>query len=441
MFPVFNREPGKTEEVQLKAIGERIEQRLQKSGRTFPFEAFKKKRNLTLKEEMIILALLKRELFSGEACEKSSLLELISQTRYERLTHKTLFEKRGRLVREKMIKIEKRESIFGDSSDETIRLNPSLMAELSGEKKMGHRAKLLKDETFFEVITPSVPLEKVILHPGTYDDIHLAIEMIQGEASRLLSEWGIKGADLIQQTAIGKKRQPVTLLFYGDPGTGKTLTANAMAHALKRKLLTLDCSKMLSKWVGDSEQNVRKIFDRYREISKEMKTPPVLLLNEADQFFHMRVSAKGSVDHMYNQMQNIFLEQLERFEGILIATTNLKENMDSAFSRRFHHKIEFKRPKQPEILKLWKIHLPANAPLAEDVDLEHLSGIYDLSGGQIAVAVRNAATRGARRGDRIYQEDLIKACEDEISGNFDEKSRGRIGFGGKGIIGGSSCQN
>ena len=91
-----------------------------------------------------------------------------------------------------------------------------------------------------------------------------------------------------------------------------------------------------------------------------------------------------------NEMQNIFLEQLERFEGILIATTNLVELMDSAFSRRFHHKIEFKRPGPEERLRLWQIHIPEKTPLSDDVDLQYLAEHYDLSGGQIALAVQNA---------------------------------------------------
>ena len=254
--------------------------------------------------------------------------------------------------------------------------------------------------------------------------------MIQGNTSRLLHEWGIKGSNLYQSEKVKRKRRnhPVTMLFYGAPGTGKTLTANAVAYTLKKELLTFDCSKILDLYVGESEKNVRKIFDNYREISKGMKNPPVLLLNEADQFLHRRINATRSVDNMYNQMQNIFLEQLERFEGILIATTNLIENLDSAFSRRFHHKIEFRRPETGERFKLWQVHIPEKAPLSDDVDLQDLAIHYNLSGGQIALVVKNAAVRAARRGDKIMMEDFIFACEDELAGNFDEKARVRVGF-------------
>lgn len=218
------------------------------------------------------------------------------------------------------------------------------------------------------------------------------------------------------------------MLFYGPPGTGKTLTANSIAYFLKRRFITLDCSKVLNAWVGESEQNTRRIFDKYREVSKNLQNPPVLLLNEAEQFLHRRIESIRSTDHMYNQMQNIFLEQLERFEGILIATTNLVDNLDPAFSRRFHHKIEFRRPGPEERLKLWQVHIPEKVPLSYDIDFLHLSTLYDLSGGEISIVVKNALTRAAIRGDRLCQDDLIKACEDELSGNFDDTAKARIGF-------------
>ncbi len=415
------------DEGKVEKIEERITERLKKTDRAFPFEEFKKKKNLIGKEELVILALLEREASGRQGYDLDDLLDIVSQTRYERLTDRKLIEKGGRLFKEKIISIEKRHSMF-DGGEEHVRLNPAVKAELLEERKRGNKRSVLKDEKFFEVITPSVPLEKVILHSKTYEDINLAIEMIQGEVPLVLAGWGIIGTDLINQTATKKRHQPVTMLFSGPPGTGKTLTGNALAYALKRKLVTLDCTKVLSCWVGESEQNTRKIFDRYREIAADMKTTPVLLLNEADQFLHRRIEASKSADHMYNQMQNIFLEQIEQFDGILIATTNLVESLDPAFSRRFHYKIEFKRPGPQERFKLWKIHIPEKAPMSDDVDLKYLAGRYNLSGGEIAIAVRNAATMAARRNAVISQADLIKACASELAGSFDKESSNLIGF-------------
>ncbi|MBI5810162.1 MAG: ATP-binding protein [Deltaproteobacteria bacterium] len=408
-------------------IERRIAERLAVTKKIFPLEEFKKRKELDRKEELIIIALLKAEMDCGEGCEKDELLNIISRTPYESYLDRKLFEKNGRLVRQGIIEVVSRHGIMNEDSEESVRLNDDVKRRLLEEKKSRMKMEI-KGGGLFEIVKPTVALDSVVLHPKTLEDVITALEMIKSGAAAILRKWGVKGVNLTQ-TELGKNRhQPLTMLFHGAPGTGKTLTANAVAFALKRELITFDCSKILSCWVGTSEKNTRRIFDRYRELSKGMKNPPVLLLNEADQFLHRRLNAERSVDNMYNQMQNIFLEQMEKFEGVLIATTNLKEGMDSAFSRRFHCKVEFRRPGPEERLKLWQIHMPEKAPLAEDVDLNYLARNYDLSGGQIAVIVRNAAAKAARRGDRLYLSDLIMACDDERAGNFDGKAWAKAGF-------------
>ncbi|MFQ5328462.1 MAG: ATP-binding protein [Thermodesulfobacteriota bacterium] len=403
----------------------RIAGRLEVTERSFPFEEFRKRTKLSRKEELVLLLLLENEIASGGHYDIEDMLDIISSTTYDKLVDRTLFDREGRLIKEKVIEKVSRHRLFG--REEFIKLNNNLKARFL-EKKGSRRRAALKDDDFFEVVKPSVSMEQVILHPATREDIGAVIEMIRGNTAGVLHEWGVNGSNLTRPSSGRKGRHSVTMLYHGAPGTGKTLTAHAVAHALKSRLLTFDCSRILSCWVGESEKSTRRIFDRYRELSKGMKIPPVLLLNEADQFLHRRINATRSVENMHNQMQNIFLEQLEQFEGLLIATTNLVENLDPAFSRRFDYKICFRRPGPGERLKLWQIHMPRKVPMDEDVDIDFLAEYYDLSGGQIAVVIRNAATRAARRGDKMYQEDLLKACNDEIAGNFDEKARGRMGF-------------
>jgi len=406
-------------------IERRIAERLKVTERSFPFEEFRKRKKLSRKEELVVLLLLENEVTSGGHYDMEDMLDIISSTTYEKLNDRALFESEGRLIKEKIVERHSRQRLFGRAM--VIRLKGGLKARLL-EKKRSRRRVELKEDDFFEVVKPSVSLERVILHPATHADIGAVIEMIRGNTAGLLSEWGVSGGNLTCPSSGRRGRRSVTMLYHGAPGTGKTLTAHAVAHALKSRLLTFDCSKILSCWVGESEKNTRRIFDRYREISKGKKIPPVLLLNEADQFLHRRINAARFVDNMHNQMQNIFLEQLEQFGGILIATTNLVENLDPAFSRRFDYKILFKRPGPEERVKLWQIHMPHKAPLDEEVDVAFLAEYYDLSGGEIAVVIRNAVTRAAMRGDKLYQDDLLKACEDEIAGNFDEKARERVGF-------------
>jgi SpoVK/Ycf46/Vps4 family AAA+-type ATPase len=142
------------------------------------------------------------------------------------------------------------------------------------------------------------------------------------------------------------------------------------------------------------------------------------------------VGTERSVDRMYNQMVDIFLEKLESFNGVLIATTNIVGSMDEAFSRRFHYKLEFPFPDARAREALWVGHLKPTIPLDEDVDFQSLAEDYPFNGGQISLIVRNAAVQAAIRGDRICMSDLRKACEEEQRGTFDSMSMKRklVGF-------------
>jgi SpoVK/Ycf46/Vps4 family AAA+-type ATPase len=165
---------------------------------------------------------------------------------------------------------------------------------------------------------------------------------------------------------------------------------------------------------------VRKIFDTYKDLSVKTKSEPILLLNEADQFLSSRTTiANSGADKMHNQMQNIFLEQIERFDGVLIATTNLIETIDPAFSRRFNHKIEFKKPNFVERLELWNKLLPKNAPYEDEFNKEVLAK-YNLTGGQVSLVIKNTAYKVAIKDEPVFMVvDFILEIERELSGNFD----------------------
>ena len=180
-------------------------------------------------------------------------------------------------------------------------------------------------------------------------------------------------------------------------------------------------------YIGESEKNVRKIFDTYKDLRDKSKTEPVLLLNEADQFLSSRSqSAFSSADKMHNQMQNIFLQQIERFDGILIATTNLLENLDKAFSRRFNYKIEFVKPNKAQRIELWKKLLPANLPLEKDFDIEELAK-YELTGGQIELVIKNTAYKIAVSDEPLFKVDNFKEqITKEQKGQFDGETK--VGF-------------
>ena len=172
-------------------------------------------------------------------------------------------------------------------------------------------------------------------------------------------------------------------------------------------------------YVGESEKNVRKIFDTYKELCKESKESPILLLDEADQFLSMRSTSANSTDKMHNQMQNIFLEQIEKFNGILIATTNLLETIDTAFSRRFNYKIEFKKPNLEERLLLWEKLLPKNAPYEKTFNLKSLAE-FSLTGGQIFLVIKNTAFLVATQESPLFTTQIfIEEIKRELNSNFD----------------------
>ena len=178
--------------------------------------------------------------------------------------------------------------------------------------------------------------------------------------------------------------------------------------------------------MGESEKNVRNIFDTYKELCKKTKSEPLLLLNEADQFLSARSTDSGaSADKMHNQMQNIFLEQIERFDGLLIATTNLLETIDPAFSRRFDYKIAFEKPDLKQRIALWKKLLPENALYEEGLDVEKLAS-YPLTGGQIKVVLKNTALKVATKAKPLFTfEDFKLSIDRETKGAFgDAKSVG-----------------
>jgi len=211
-----------------------------------------------------------------------------------------------------------------------------------------------------------------------------------------------------------------TAIFYGAPGTGKTAAVHRIAHVTKRDILQVEMSAIRDKWVGNSEKNTRAIFTEYRAAAEAMPTPPILLLNEADALISRRLEARHSVDTMHNTMQNILLEELEKFDGILFATTNLTSMLDDAFSRRFLYKLHFPSP-TPEIrARIWRSKLPE---LSEKE--AHLLAAHPLSGGEIENVARRYIVDTIFRGKPDIER-LEAICREEASLKKGEKRR--VGF-------------
>lgn len=214
-----------------------------------------------------------------------------------------------------------------------------------------------------------------------------------------------------------------TCLFYGAPGTGKTETVLQLARKTGRDIMQVDVSQIKSCWVGESEKNIKGLFESYREKVKKSALTPILLFNEADAIIGKRQEgAERAVEKMENSIQNIILQEMESLDGILIATTNLAQNMDKAFERRFLYKIKFEKPALEARMSIWHEMMP---DLSES-DTQVLASKYDFSGGQIENIARHYAINHILYGSQVNSlEALVSYCENE---RLEAKETKRIGF-------------
>ena len=217
-------------------------------------------------------------------------------------------------------------------------------------------------------------------------------------------------------------RTGFTCLFYGSPGTGKTETVYQIARESGRDLFIVDVAKIKSCWVGESEKNIKDVFDKYKATVRAGGTTPILLFNEADAIFGIRQEgAERAVDKMENSIQNIILQEMEDLEGILIATTNLTSNLDKAFERRFLYKIRFDKPSIDARVAIWRSMLPE---LSEGEAVQ-LATDFDFSGGQIENIARKRAVKSIIGLEEPSFADVREFCREEGIGNGPVR---KIGF-------------
>lgn len=258
-------------------------------------------------------------------------------------------------------------------------------------------------------VLPQADWSALLLPQAAIEPLRSAVRRVLQQIT-VLDDWGFA------QGRAG--RRGVRMLFYGPPGTGKTLAAEVMARALGVDLLVVDLSALVSKYIGETEKNLAAVFD-VAERSRAL-----LLFDEADALFGKRTDAQDAHDRYANMETAYLLQRLERYEGVAVLTTNLRGQLDKAFTRRFEAIVEFPEPDAAVREALWRLHLPEAAPLAPDVNLRELAEWYPIAGAQIKNAALAAAFLAASGQQHIAQRHFLWAIERE----FDKAGRAHPGF-------------
>lgn len=270
-----------------------------------------------------------------------------------------------------------------------------LYAGLRGvlDERMGHIAtRITRHQRWEDLVVPE----------ETLDAIRELISRVR-HRRRVYEDWGFSKKLT--------KGLGVSALFAGPPGTGKTMVAGLLAAELELDLYQIDLSRIVSKYIGETEKNLSGLFDAAEA------GHAILLFDEADSLFAKRTEVKSSVDRYANMEVNYLLQRMERFEGVTILTTNLESSIDAAFKRRLSFHLDFPFPEIDERMKLWQSMITAEVPVVGALDFKRLAKTYKMAGGNIRNAVLRAAFLAAMDGAQgIGNDHLLRAAELEYQG-------------------------
>ncbi len=262
-----------------------------------------------------------------------------------------------------------------------------------------HFAHKLSD--LADVMPPSAfRPEDLILAPHERQSFE-EILLVSREQEAVYDEWGFG-----EKFPYGRG---LSVLFYGPPGTGKTMAATIIARELGLDLFRVDLSRIVSKFVGETEKNLARVFDEAE------KGRVMLLFDEAESMFTKRTDVKSSVDRYANLEVAYLLQRMESFEGVTVLTTNVDQYLDDAFKRRIRYRIYFPMPNAETRTMLWKSFIPDAAPLRENIPFELIGEQFELAGGHIKKAVLRSAFYARREDTKIGLKHLVDAARAECS--------------------------
>jgi adenylate kinase family enzyme len=351
------------------------------------------KSNIDIEERMILYAALNQATNWGRFTLLDSLLNEIYDNVRERINKfKEISQKKNVLFKLDLIELSQQRF----TNDIEIKLTQTAM-----EFFLGADAELFQNVENSEILLP----EK-IKSVDLFFDGKLKQELIFLTNS-------LENKNFVElQKRLSEKNMVsgINAILYGSPGTGKTEICYQLAKTTGRGVFQVDLAQTKDMFFGESEKKVKEIFTKYDKLLSKSPLAPILLINECDGLFSKRFSnAQRSTDQTINTIQNILLEELEKFQGILLATSNMAENLDSAFERRFLFKIEFDKPSTEVKKKIWKNKLNS----IDDDFASELSSKFDLSGGQINNVVRKIVMQEVLYNKSPSHEEIIEFCKSE----------------------------
>lgn len=247
-------------------------------------------------------------------------------------------------------------------------------------------------------ITSRLEWKDLVLGDSTEQEINQLITWIE-HSEEILENFGLQK----------NLKRGYRALFYGSPGTGKTLTATLIGAKVGMDVYRVDLSQVISKYIGETEKNLSNIFDQAEHRNW------ILFFDEADSLFGARTQTNNSNDRAANQEISYLLQRVEDFPGIVILASNLRSNIDEAFSRRFQNTVYFPMPEPAERLRLWKNIFSKEAILEDDVDLSYFAEKYALAGGALTNVARYAALSATQENRmQISNDDITKALANEL---------------------------
>jgi ATP-dependent 26S proteasome regulatory subunit len=248
-------------------------------------------------------------------------------------------------------------------------------------------------------IDPHYRWEDIILPEDQLTLLHELVATVR-ERPLVLDEWGV-GQKLVSNRG-------VTVLFAGPPGTGKTMAAEIIAAELGLDLFKIDLSTIVSKYIGETEKNLERIF-------QEAETSnAILFFDEADALFGKRSEVRDSHDRYANIEISYLLQRMEAYDGVTILATNLRANLDEAFTRRLQFAVDFPFPEEADRLRIWQTLFPPDVPRAPNLDFRMLAQRYKLAGGSIRNVIVNAAYLAASKGSMVTMEHLLHGTRREL---------------------------